>query len=68
MRNNIKALRLAAGLTQSRLAAALGISVSALSYYEVGKRRLSPELLCEFARFFSVSIDSLFQYDGKVAR
>ena len=46
----LRALRLAAGLTQAGLAARAGVSATAVSGYECGPRRPRPRLLAALAR------------------
>ncbi len=51
---NLKAGRLQAGLTQAQAAARLGISQPYLSQLEIGERPLTPQLLRDAIRFFSL--------------
>jgi transcriptional regulator with XRE-family HTH domain len=52
-------LRKSKNLSQAELAQALGISRSALSLYEIGKREPDFKLLCNIANYFDVSTDYL---------
>jgi len=52
-------LRKQKGFTQQQFADLLGISCSALSYYEADKRTINIELLAKIADFFNVSTDYL---------
>ena len=55
----LSSLRRGAGLTQAELAEKLGMSKSAISMYECGKREPEFELLEAFADHFHVSINYL---------
>ena len=57
--SKIKELRKNAGLTQSELAAKLGISASAVGMYEQGRREPDREMLLRLCSVFSVSTDTL---------
>ena len=53
----IKRLRVAKGLTQEKLAEALGISAEYVGKIERGKRTPSLDLVIAMAKFFHVSTD-----------
>ncbi len=57
MKNNIKKLRTAYGVTQSALAKKLGIAQNTLSYWEQGKYDVDTESLKKIADFFNCSVD-----------
>ena len=57
--DNLRRLRTAAGLTQPAVAAALGISRSAVAMYESGSREPELSLLCRLADLYAVSLDEL---------
>ena len=57
--DNLKRLRSAAGLTQPAVAAALGISRSAVAMYEKGSREPELSLLCRLADLYGCSLDEL---------
>ena len=57
----LQSLRRRRDLTQDKLAIYLGISRVSYSYFENGKRQLSPVLLCKLADYYAVTIDWLFQ-------
>ena len=57
------ALRRQRGLTQAELAAQLGLSKSAVSMYERGRREPELELLERMADLFEVSVSSLLGRD-----
>lgn len=65
--NNLKKLRLEAGLTQRQLATQIGVSKSILSCYELQSRMPSSEILVKLATIFHVSTDFLLGLD-KVTR
>ena len=46
--------RLAKGLTQTRLAKRVGVSVSAVSLWELGKTIPAPEMFPKLARIFGI--------------
>lgn len=56
--------RLKMGLTQEQLGKIIGVSKSVISYYELGERAPSPEVLLEFAEFFGISTDQLLGRKG----
>jgi len=55
----IRKLRLEKGYTQKELADKLGISESAVSLIENGKRKLKLETAIKLAEIFGVSLDEL---------
>ena len=55
----IKELRLSRGLTQKQLAELIGLQNTMLSFYEVGDRYPSLEILIKLARTFNVTTDYL---------
>lgn len=57
----IRDLREDADMTQAQVAAALGVSSRAYSYYENGQRTLTPRLLCDLASLYDVSVDYLLE-------
>lgn len=59
MEERLKELRVALGMTQAEVAAKLGITTRAYSYYETGTREPSLDVLKSFCRFFDVSADYL---------
>jgi putative transcriptional regulator len=67
IRNQIRRLRFEHGeMTQERLGAEAGVTRHTIMALEAGK--YTPSLLLAFriARVFGVSIDQVFQYDGKL--
>jgi transcriptional regulator with XRE-family HTH domain len=59
----IAELRKAAGLKQSELGQAIGLSHDAISDIERGKRATTFEMLGAFAQYFNVSTDYLLGLD-----
>lgn len=57
--NNLKTARKAAGLTQAEVAAQIGISQNAYSYWENGKVKIDNESLVKLARLFGKTTDYL---------
>jgi len=61
VRANVHRLRTDAGLTLSAFAEAIGISHQQLHKYVSGTNRMSASMLFEFARFFTLPVDALFE-------
>lgn len=61
--NNIRFLRKKNGYGQEHLAAALSISQSAVSAYEMGKSQPTPDGLIILANLFGITIDNLIRKD-----
>ena len=57
---NEKLIALRGNRTQEEVAKALGISVSALSMYESGKRVPRDEIKVRMANYYDISLESLF--------
>ena len=64
MKNKIKVYRAMNDLTQEALADALGVTRQTILAIEKGKYDPSLDLAFKIARFFSVSIEDVFQYEG----
>ena len=62
----IRDLRTAAKMTQSELAARLGISPSAVGMYEQGRRQPDPEIVLKLCRLFDTTADWLLFGAGMV--
>lgn len=60
--NRLKQIRKAKGLTQKEVAIFLGVTPTALSYYENGKRSPKPETWKKLADFYGVSVPFLKGY------
>ena len=56
----LAAFRLAKGLTQSELAAALGMTRDQIAYYERAAKNPSMDVIQKVAGFFAVSVGELF--------
>lgn len=52
-------------LTQEQVASALGITRSAYCGYEIGRRKMSTEMLETLAKFYRVPISTFFNTDVK---
>ena len=63
MRNDVRARREAAGLSQAALAAALGVSRQTVNSLETGKYDPSLPLAFAIARHFQATIEELFHVD-----
>lgn len=63
--NRLKLLREEKQLTQNDIARLLKITIPAYSYYENGKRDMSPETIIKLADYFSVSTDYLLGKSDK---
>lgn len=61
----IKLIRTENKLTQEQVANALGITRSAYCGYEIGRRKMSTEMLEKLAKFYRVSINTFFNSDVK---
>ena len=57
--NNLKSARMATGLTQAEVAASIGITQNAYSYWENGKVKIDHESLAKLSKLFGVTIDYL---------
>lgn len=57
----LRELREQRGYTQARVGSMLNFSQRAYSYFEAGKRILSPEALCALARMYKVSADYILE-------
>jgi len=64
MKNSLKVQRAIKDLTQEALASELGVTRQTVIAIEKGKYDPSLTLAFRMARFFGVSIEELFQYEG----
>jgi len=64
MRNRLKELREAKGLTQEELAKALGVTRQTIIAIEKGRYDPSLKLAFKISRFFGVRIEDVFLYEG----
>ncbi|AJC72212.1 MAG: helix-turn-helix transcriptional regulator [Thermococcus sp.] len=65
MKNRLRELREAKGLTQEELAKALGVTRQTIIAIEKGKYDPSLRLAFKIARFFNVKIEDVFIYEGE---
>lgn len=63
---NLKNLRLKRGLSQKKLADAIGVAQSSINYWEKGERVPSVESTNRLADFFNVTLDELYDIDYSV--
>lgn len=56
---NLKYLRISAGIGQVRLASEIGVSKGIISLWENGKREPTMSYLIVLAKYFNVTIDEL---------
>jgi putative transcriptional regulator len=63
MRNDIRALRDAAGLSQGQLATAMGVSRQTINSIETGRYTPSLPLAISLARFFQRRVEDVFHGD-----
>ena len=64
MKNRLRELREARGLTQEELAKALGVTRQTIIAIEKGKYDPSLRLAFKIARFFNVKIEDIFIYES----
>lgn len=63
--DRMKQLRIENHLTQKQVADRLGIQKSTVSYYELGDRLPSYDVLIKFAKLFNVTTDYLLGIDTR---
>ena len=63
MRNGVRALREANGLSQGQLAKELGVSRQTINSIETGKYIPSLPLALALARFFEATVEEMFDED-----
>lgn len=63
MRNNVKSLREAIGLSQGALGARLQVSRQTINSIETGKYDPSLPLAISIARFFTTTVEEIFHVD-----
>ena len=64
MQNRIRELRAEAGLSQGRLAEAMGVSRQTINAIETGRYTPSLPLAISLARHFSQSVEEVFDADA----
>lgn len=62
---NLRIIRTENQLTQEQVASFLGITRSAYCGYEIGRRKMSTEMLSKLADFYHISINKFFNTDVK---
>lgn len=67
MNLRIREIRKKCGLTMKELAERVGVSESAISQYETGRRQPDYETLLKIADYFGVSVDYLLGKEGGAA-
>ena len=60
----LKQLRKQRGMTQTEVAAAIGVTRSVVSLYETEMRQPRPDMIVELARLYGVSTDYLLRGDN----
>ena len=68
IRNNIRELRAAAGMTQQQLADRIELTRQTVIAIEVDKYSPSLETAFRIAQVFGVPLEQVFQYEGKGKR
>ena len=63
MKNSIKVERAKLNMTQTDLAVAVGVSKQTINSIETGRFVPSTVLAMKIARFFKVSVESIFELD-----
>ncbi|MBF0724036.1 MULTISPECIES: helix-turn-helix transcriptional regulator [Sanguibacter] len=64
MRNDVRTLREAAGLSQGALGTALGVSRQTINSIETGKYDPSLPLAIAIARHFATTVEEIFHVDA----
>ena len=68
MRNRVRELREAAGLSQGGLAAEVGVSRQTINSIEVGRYIPSLPLALTLARYFDQTVEEVFEADASSKR
>ncbi len=68
MKNRVKVLREAAGLTQKELGEKVGVSRQAVNAIETGKFDPSIWLAYDLANYFDIRIEELFDFEGSTRK
>ncbi len=63
MRNDVRALRAARGLSQAQLAEAMGVSRQTINSIETGRYTPSLPLAIALARYFELTVEEVFHAD-----
>lgn len=67
MKNRLEELRKRNGISQEELAAALEVSRQTISSLEKGRYNPSILLAFKIARYFGMSIEEIFLYEGELS-
>ncbi len=65
MRNEVRELRLARGLSQAQLGAAVGVSRQTINSIEAERYTPSLPLAMSLGRFFQRNVEEMFHADGE---
>jgi putative transcriptional regulator len=68
VRNDIRGLRAARGLSQAALAAAMGVSRQTINSIETDRYTPSLPLAIALARYFEVAVEELFHADDEISQ
>lgn len=68
VKNRVKELREAAGLTQKELGGKVGVSRQAVNAIETGKFDPSIWLAYDLANYFDIRIEELFDFEGSTRK
>lgn len=68
MKNRVKELREKSGLTQKELGEKVGVSRQAINAIETGKFDPSIWLAYDLAKYFDLSIEYLFDFEGSLRK
>ncbi len=68
MKNKVRELREAEGLTQKELGARVGVSRQAVNAIETGKFDPSLWLAHDLAQYFHASIEAVFDFEGSARK
>ena len=68
MKNRVRELREAAGLTQKELGEKVGVSRQAVNAIETGKFDPSIWLAYDLANYFNMRIEELFDFEGSTRK
>lgn len=60
---NIQKLRIKANLTQAQLAEYIGVSQSAIYYWEKGKREPNTDTILKLVEIFHITLDELYGFE-----
>lgn len=64
LQEKIKELRLNSGISQKKLADAIGVAQSSINYWEKGQRTPSASAAQKLADYFNITLDELYDIDN----